>query len=114
MIYRTPELTEIDELVLHEIDELWGRLRYQLSQPRRWFGTLRQATVARAVQGSNSIEGYHASVEDVAAVLEDEEPLDADAATRAAAGSPPAAPASSQDTPSAAGSPYPAPPDPRP
>lgn len=35
-------------------------------------------------QGSNSIEGYHASVEDVAAVIEGEEPLDADAGTTVA------------------------------
>lgn len=33
------------------------------------------------MQGSNSIEGYHASVEDVAAVLEGEEPLEADEET---------------------------------
>lgn len=84
MIYRTPELTEIDRVVIDEIDALRDRLRYQLRQPRRWYGTLRRATVARAVQGSNSIEGYHATVEDVAAVLDDEEPLDADTETRRA------------------------------
>lgn len=84
MIYRTPELSDLDRVVLGEIDELRGRLRYQLRQPRRWYGTLRRATVARAVQGSNSIEGYHASVEDVAALLDDEEPLDADTETRRA------------------------------
>jgi Fic family protein len=82
MIYRTPELTELDRVVIGEIDLLRDRLRYQLRQPRRWFGTLRRATVARAAQGSNSIEGYHATVEDVAAVLDDEEPLDADTETR--------------------------------
>ncbi|MBX3314526.1 MAG: hypothetical protein KF906_09420 [Actinobacteria bacterium] len=36
----------------------------------------------RAVQGSNSIEGYHASVEDVIAIVEGEDPLDADDETR--------------------------------
>lgn len=84
MIYRTPELTDIDRVVLGQIDELRERLRYQLRQPRRWYGTLRRATAARAVQGSNSIEGYHANVEDVAAMLDDEEPLDADTETRRA------------------------------
>ena len=34
------------------------------------------------MQGSNSIEGYHASVEDVVAVIEGEEPLNADEETR--------------------------------
>ena len=38
--------------------------------------------VARAVQGSNSIEGYRASLDDVVAVVDGEEPLDADTETR--------------------------------
>lgn len=82
MIYRVPEPDEADLAVLHLIDELRTRLRYYLVQPRRWFGTLRRATLARSVQGSNSIEGYHASDEDVAAMLQGEEPLDADTETR--------------------------------
>lgn len=68
--------------MLAAIEELRTELRYYLRDPRRWFGTLRRATLARAVQGSNSIEGYHASVEDVAALIEDEEPLDADQETQ--------------------------------
>lgn len=84
MIYQAPALTDLDRYVLGEIELLRDRLRYQLRQPRRWYGTLRRTTAARAVQGSNSIEGYHASVEDVAAVLDDEEPLDADTETRRA------------------------------
>lgn len=82
MIYRTPPLRDDDLAVMQSIEELGKRLRYFLVQPRRWFGTLRRATVARAVQGSNTIEGYHASVEDVAAVMEGEEPLDTDTETR--------------------------------
>jgi len=84
MIYRSPPLEGADEAVIEKIDELRHALRYYVVAPRRWIGTLRRATVARAVQGSNSIEGYHASVEDVAAVLDDEEPLDASSETRAA------------------------------
>jgi Fic family protein len=82
VIYRTPDLTDADLAVLAGIDELRERLRFFLYEPRRWYGSLRRATFARAVQGSNSIEGYHASVEDVVAVLEGEEPLHADAETR--------------------------------
>ncbi|HEX4978558.1 MAG TPA: Fic family protein, partial [Acidimicrobiales bacterium] len=70
--------------MLAAIDELRKDLRFYLRDPRRWFGTLRRATLARAVQGSNSIEGYHASVEDVAAVIEGEEPLEANEETRRA------------------------------
>jgi Fic family protein len=82
MIYETPRITEPDLAVLQEIEDLRVKLRFYLHEPRRWFGTLRRATLARVVQGSNSIEGYHASVEDVAAVLVDEEPLAADEETR--------------------------------
>src|SRR5262249_14522021 len=70
--------------VLAGLDDLRAQLRPYVRQPRRWFGTLRRDIVARAVQGSNSIEGYNASVEDVAALLEGEEPLAADEETRAA------------------------------
>lgn len=38
---------------------------------------LRRMTLARAVQGSNSIEGYNASLDDVAAALGDEPTLSA-------------------------------------
>lgn len=82
MIYQGPSLTEADGVVLGEIAELRKELRFYLHEPRRWFGTLRRATFARAVQGSNSIEGFHASVEDVAAVLEHEEPLEASEETQ--------------------------------
>lgn len=85
-IYRPPTLRDADLAVLERIEEQRSGLRFFLAEPRRWTGTLRRATFARAVQGSNSIEGYHASVEDVAAVIEGEEPLDADAETTAAIG----------------------------
>lgn len=83
-IYRAPALRDADLAVLEQIEEQRHELRFYLAEPRRWNGTLRRATFARAVQGSNSIEGYHASVEDVAAVIEGEEPLDADTETTAA------------------------------
>jgi Fic family protein len=82
VIYATPAVSDADRVVLDRIEELRSRLRFYLREPRRWYGTLRRATLARAVQGSNSIEGYHASVEDVVAVMEGEEPLHADEETR--------------------------------
>lgn len=84
MIFKTPPLTDEDLAVLDLLDTLRKELRFYLHDPRRWYGTLRRATFARAVQGSNSIEGFHASVEDVAAVIEGEEPLGADEETRQA------------------------------
>ncbi len=83
MIYQTPTLTPTDEAVLDDLEELRGRLWFFLRTPRRWYGSLRRSTFARAVQGSTSIEGYRASVEDVAAILDHEE-VDADEATRGA------------------------------
>lgn len=84
MIYVPPTLEDVDLAVLEAIEQLRRDLRYYLVQPRRWLGSLRRVTFARAVQGSNSIEGYDASVEDVAAVIEGEEPLETGSETRAA------------------------------
>jgi len=60
------------------------KLRLQLFEPRRWFGSLRRLSFARAIQGSNSIEGYNAALDDVAAAAAGEEPLDADLETKMA------------------------------
>ena len=84
MIYPAPPLSSADEQVMTKIKRLREDLRFLLVSPRRWYGTLRRAVFARAVQGSNSIEGYHASVEDVAAVIEEEEPLNTREETRQA------------------------------
>ncbi len=53
-------------------------LKYNLASPRRWTGLLRRNTLARAVRGSNSIEGYNVTAEDAIAAVEGEEPLTAD------------------------------------
>jgi Fic family protein len=67
------------------IDELRGELRdYINPEPRRWYGTLRRMSFARAVQGSNSIEGYDASLDDVIAAVDDQPTLSADEETRLA------------------------------
>ncbi|MHB1928666.1 MAG: Fic family protein [Acidimicrobiales bacterium] len=84
MIYRLAGLREVDLAALAAIDELRDELRHFLGEPRRWYGALRRTAMARAVQGSNSIEGYHASVEDVAAIVEGEEPLGVSEETRLA------------------------------
>jgi Fic family protein len=82
--YNTPALDAVETEVLRLIDELRGDLRYRVAQPRRWLGTLRRMTFARAVQGSNSIEGYNASLDDVAAAVEGEPTLDASVETQLA------------------------------
>jgi Fic family protein len=83
-VYRTPALDPLEIEVLRLIDGLRDDLRHRVRQPRRWVGTLRKMALARAVQGSNSIEGYNASLEDVAAAVEDEPTLDASLQTQLA------------------------------
>ena len=84
MLFATPSLDSEELRVLQEIDELRQSLRWQMATPRRWVGSLRRLTFARAVQGSNTIEGYNATLADVAAVVAGEEPLQADDETRRA------------------------------
>jgi len=84
-IFSTPDPDDTDLPVIEEIARLRGELsRYVSQQPRRWFGDLRRMSFARAVRGSNWIEGYRASLDDVLDTIEGEEPLDATAQTRAA------------------------------
>lgn len=84
MLFETPELDEVELQVLAQIEDLKNKLRWQLHEPRRWSGSLRRMQFARAVQGSNSIEGYDAALDDAAAIDLGEEPLDADEETRLA------------------------------
>jgi len=54
------------------------RLRFALSDERhRWTGILRRSTFAKAIQGSNSIEGYNVNYNDAVAAVDGEEPVDA-------------------------------------
>src|SRR2546430_2097546 len=83
-VFRTPECGPIERRVLEMIGEARQQLRFRVAQPRRWLGSLRRMAFARAVQGSNSIEGYNASLDDVLAVAEGEPTLDADTETQLA------------------------------
>lgn len=77
MIFAEPVLDDIDLRVLELIRKQRDRLKMLTqSYPRRWMGSLRRNTFARAIQGSNTIEGYHATIDEAVAVIEDEPPLD--------------------------------------
>jgi len=84
MLFTAPPLDAEELGVVAEIDALKRKLRAQLHEPRRWVGSLRRLSFARNIQGSNSIEGYDAALDDAAAVAVGEEPLDASAETRLA------------------------------
>lgn len=76
MIFVAPALHEREAQVVQEIEQLRGALGYAIRQPKRWFGLLRRSTFARAVRGSNAIEGYHVTMDDAVAAVEGEEPVD--------------------------------------
>ena len=81
MLFATPQLDERDHAVVAEIEGFRRDMRFALREPRRWTGQLRRNLLAKAIQGSNSIEGYDVSDEDAVAAVEEEEPLSADEAT---------------------------------
>jgi Fic family protein len=84
MIFETPELREDEHEVLALIADLRDELQGRVAEPRRWAGTLRKMAFARAVQGSNSIEGYNASLDDVVAAMKGEPTLNANEETQLA------------------------------
>lgn len=81
MLYAFPDLDLEDSAVLEEIAAMRVELAEHLRVPRRWTGRLRRTALARAIRGSNSIEGYHVELDDADAALDDEEPLSADQRT---------------------------------
>lgn len=81
MLYAFPDLDLEDSVVLEEIAAMRAELAEHLRVPRRWTGRLRRTALARAIRGSNSIEGYHVELDDADAALDGEEPLSADQRT---------------------------------
>ena len=76
MLFTAPNLTADERSVLERVEELRARLSARTREPRVWVGLLRRAALARAIQGSNSIEGYNASIEDALAAVDNDEPSD--------------------------------------
>lgn len=70
MVYKTPDLGPEEEAALRAIADVRNQLRYTTADLRRWVGSVRRVLAARAIQGSNSIEGYHVSVEDALAAID--------------------------------------------
>jgi Fic family protein len=83
MIFQVPAISEAELSVHGQIDQLREKLVYAVSS-RRWYGLLSRVSRAKAIQGSNSIEGYNVTVEDALAAVDGEEPLDAKGETWAA------------------------------
>lgn len=77
MLFEPARLDAREMEVVGEIESLRHSLRSRLHEPRRWTGSLRRVQFARAVQGSNSIEGYKAQLDDAMAIEMGAEVLDA-------------------------------------
>ena len=82
MLFATPELTAEERDVVARIDEVRRNLSYILSAPRRWDGLIRRDTFARAIRGSNTIEGYHVTIDDAAAAVDNDEVTNVTRVTR--------------------------------
>lgn len=80
MIFEPPNLDQEEIDTVAQIASLRDKLKLATRQARRWKGILLRGAFARAIQGSNSIEGHNVSYEDVIAAIDNEEPLDADEA----------------------------------
>lgn len=87
-IFAAPPLDPLDREVLRLIDrlreDLGRRMVARPGGPNQWVGNLRRMALARAVQASNSIEGYDASLDDVVAAVDGEPTIDAGEETRLA------------------------------
>lgn len=83
-VYTTPKPDNDELRVIELIDGLREEMKHRVSEPRRWSGSLRRMLEAHAVQASNSIEGYNATLSDVLATADGEQPMEADEATRQA------------------------------
>jgi Fic family protein len=75
MLFKALPLDRAEGAVLERIADLKRQLAFAIS-PKRWYGLLRRNTFARAIQGSNSIEGYNISIDDAVAAVEGEQPID--------------------------------------
>ena len=76
-IFITPGADDADLLVTSEIERLRRELAHYVAQrPRRWAGHLRRMSFARAVRGSNWIEGFRASLDDVLNTIDHEAVVD--------------------------------------
>lgn len=77
-LYQRPDLGARDHEVLAQIQALRTELAAYLRVPTRWQGALRRTSRAKAIRGSNSIEGINATPDDALSVVDEQPPLTAD------------------------------------
>ncbi|MEO8134123.1 MAG: Fic family protein [Betaproteobacteria bacterium] len=85
MIFATPKLPAQYRRVIEDINRSREKLRFATSDSiHRWWGILARTAAARAMVGSNTIEGINASMDDAMAVIDGEPELSEDDENRAA------------------------------
>jgi Fic family protein len=82
MVFEAPQLDDQEISVLARIAELNASLRLRLQEPHRWSDSLSRIQFARAVKGSTGIDGVAAPLDDTAAILLGESPIDIEEVTR--------------------------------
>ncbi|GAA1628789.1 hypothetical protein GCM10009733_026940 [Nonomuraea maheshkhaliensis] len=82
MLYAPPQLTSADLRVLADLEEMRHHLCVHLRKEEQWIRQLRRSLTARAVVGSNTIEGCAASIDDTEALMAGEAPLETNDVTR--------------------------------
>ena len=80
-VFEPPDLGLDDLAVIDDIPAMREALASVLGAPKRSTGSLRRSVRARAIQGSNTIEGYTVTDQDAIAAVDDEPPFTADQRT---------------------------------
>lgn len=73
-LFAPPELGAGEFAALERIETLRSDLRFRVSEPRRWLGPVRKILAAKAIQGTNSIEGYNVTDDEAVAAVAGAEP----------------------------------------
>jgi Fic family protein len=82
VLFKHAVLLTAELQVVELLDQLRRELQFAAERTVRWSGMLSRAMRARAIVGSNSIEGYDVDESDALAALENEPPLSAATETR--------------------------------
>jgi Fic family protein len=78
VLFAVPTLGSKETEVLKLFRARWASLQHYLqTQPARWSGLLARNLRAKAIQGSNSIEGYHVTDADALAAVDGDQPEEA-------------------------------------
>jgi Fic family protein len=79
VLFLPPKLDTREQAVLARVRQLWADLYHSLDQrPTKWTGLLARNQRAKAIQGSNSIEGYFVSDDAALAALDGDRPEETD------------------------------------